>query len=85
MRMRTVGRRKPRSAASCALSRGLRDATFRAMDTTEDSPTLDLPLAQRAPNERRFFKKLKRFLADVPFAEDLVAGYYCALDRDTPA
>jgi uncharacterized membrane protein YkvA (DUF1232 family) len=32
----------------------------------------------------RFFPKLARVLAQVPFAEDLVAAYYCAFDRDTP-
>lgn len=31
-----------------------------------------------------FWPKLKRVAAKLPFAEDLVAGYYCALDRDTP-
>jgi uncharacterized membrane protein YkvA (DUF1232 family) len=33
---------------------------------------------------RSFWPKLRRVLADVPFAEDLVAAYYCAFDRDTP-
>ncbi len=28
--------------------------------------------------------KAKRFAADLPFAEDLLAAYYCAFDRDTP-
>jgi uncharacterized membrane protein YkvA (DUF1232 family) len=33
---------------------------------------------------RGFWRKLKRFAARVPFAEDLLAAYYCAFDRDTP-
>src|SRR5205085_7108424 len=33
---------------------------------------------------RRFWRKLKRFAAQLPFAEDLAAAYYCAFDRDTP-
>src|SRR5262245_7783219 len=33
---------------------------------------------------RRFWAKLKRFAAQLPFAEDLVTAYYCAFDRDTP-
>jgi uncharacterized membrane protein YkvA (DUF1232 family) len=33
---------------------------------------------------RRFWAKLRRVLADVPFAEELIAAYYCAFDRDTP-
>lgn len=33
---------------------------------------------------RSFFPKLARVLARVPFAEDLLAAYYCAFDRATP-
>jgi uncharacterized membrane protein YkvA (DUF1232 family) len=33
---------------------------------------------------RGFWVKLRRFAADLPFAEDLLAAYYCAFDRDTP-
>ena len=33
---------------------------------------------------RGFWRKLKRFAAQLPFAEDLAAAYYCAFDRDTP-
>ncbi len=33
---------------------------------------------------RRFWKKLRRFASRLPFVEDLLAAYYCALDRDTP-
>jgi len=33
---------------------------------------------------RSFWRKLARVVAQVPFAEDLLAAYYCALDRDTP-
>lgn len=39
-------------------------------------------------NERRvetgFWTKLKRFARKIPFAEDLVAAYYCATDTATP-
>lgn len=34
---------------------------------------------------RRFWGKLRRFAGRVPFAEDAVAAYFCALDRQTPA
>jgi uncharacterized membrane protein YkvA (DUF1232 family) len=34
--------------------------------------------------KEKFFPKLARVLAGVPFAEDLVAAYYCAFDRATP-
>ena len=33
---------------------------------------------------RRFWSKLKRVAARLPFAEDLLAAYYCAFDRQTP-
>jgi uncharacterized membrane protein YkvA (DUF1232 family) len=33
---------------------------------------------------RRFWRKLRRVMAQVPFAEDLLAAYYCAFDRQTP-
>src|SRR5215216_6658139 len=33
---------------------------------------------------RGFWAKLRRFAAGLPFAEDLLAAYYCAFDRDTP-
>ena len=33
---------------------------------------------------RGFWPKLKRVAAKLPFAEDLLAAYYCAFDRQTP-
>ena len=33
---------------------------------------------------RSFWRKLRRFASQLPFAEDLAAAYYCAFDRDTP-
>ncbi|HKS17583.1 MAG TPA: YkvA family protein [Bradyrhizobium sp.] len=33
---------------------------------------------------RRFWTKLKQVAARLPFAEDLLAAYYCAFDRETP-
>jgi uncharacterized membrane protein YkvA (DUF1232 family) len=33
---------------------------------------------------RDFWAKLKHFVGKVPFVEDLVAAYYCALDPATP-
>jgi uncharacterized membrane protein YkvA (DUF1232 family) len=42
-------------------------------------------LAQdRESVRRRFWRKLKRVVARLPFAEDLLAAYYCAFDRETP-
>lgn len=31
-----------------------------------------------------FWRKLKRVAAKIPFAEDLLAAYYCAMDKATP-
>ena len=33
---------------------------------------------------RSFWRKLRRVAAQIPFAEDLLAAYYCAFDRATP-
>ena len=33
---------------------------------------------------RAFWGKARRVAARLPFAEDLLAAYYCAFDRDTP-
>ena len=44
--------------------------------------------AKRARDEeavkRNFWRKLRQGAAKLPFAEDLLAAYYCAFDRDTP-
>ena len=41
--------------------------------------------ARQADRVRReFWRKARRVAARLPFAEDLLAAYYCALDRDTP-
>ena len=33
---------------------------------------------------RRFWRKTRRVAARLPFAQDLLAAYYCAFDRATP-
>ena len=33
---------------------------------------------------RGFWTKARKFAAQLPFAEDLLAAWYCAFDRDTP-
>jgi uncharacterized membrane protein YkvA (DUF1232 family) len=33
---------------------------------------------------KNFWRKLKRVASNIPFAEDLLAAYYCAFDRQTP-
>ena len=39
---------------------------------------------KEAEVKERFFPKLTRVLAHVPFADELVAAYYCAFDKTTP-
>jgi len=41
-------------------------------------------LKQEQKVRRDFWAKLKRFAGMVPFVEELVAAYYCALDPATP-
>ncbi len=35
--------------------------------------------------KRRFWDKLKRVAGKIPFAEDLLAAFYCATDSGTPS
>ena len=60
---------------------------MRAMTgSTEPTTSMTLPtIAATPPDERRFWAKLRHVLARIPFAEDLVAAWYCAFDPDTPA
>jgi uncharacterized membrane protein YkvA (DUF1232 family) len=55
-------------------------ATWNADDWDEASGKTQ----DKARLKRSFWPKLKRALIHVPFAEDLVAAYYCAFDRHTP-
>lgn len=38
----------------------------------------------KARVEKGFWTKVRRTLGRVPFVEDAVAAYYCAVDRETP-
>jgi uncharacterized membrane protein YkvA (DUF1232 family) len=49
-----------------------------------DNAAGSLQIAYGPPDEKRFWAKLRRVLARIPFAEDVVAAYHCAMDRDTP-
>ena len=51
--------------------------------------TIDFEPAARLAEDparvrKKFWKKLKRVAAKLPFVEDLLAAYYCAFDRQTP-
>lgn len=62
----------------------------RADDSGSAAPnvTIELPSEQFQRRERtvkdEFWPKLKRVIRRIPFSEDLVAAYYCALDPETP-
>ena len=47
-------------------------------------PETDEERAREARVRRGFWKTLKRAARHVPFLDELVAAYYCALDRRTP-
>ena len=56
---------------------------------TWDEADFATPDAERLARDeetvrRGFWRKLRRFASRLPFAEDLLAAYYCAFDRDTP-
>lgn len=58
------------------------------MTTFPDPTTAQLP-ATIARNqqivEERFWRKLLRYAGRIPFAEDLAAAYFCAVDPATPS
>lgn len=52
-----------------------------------DSIPTQLPIPterQRRRTKRKLLPKLLRVAGRIPFADDLAAAYYCALDADTP-
>jgi uncharacterized membrane protein YkvA (DUF1232 family) len=54
---------------------------------TTDAGVDELERARRDEESVRagFWPKLARVVTKIPFAEDMLAGYYCAFDRATPA
>ena len=55
-----------------------------ATDYTVGFEPADRLAQDRESVRRRFWKKFKRVAARLPFAEDLLAAYYCAFDSQTP-
>jgi uncharacterized membrane protein YkvA (DUF1232 family) len=56
---------------------GLEQTTFDEADTSRYA-------RDEARVRHGFWRKLRQFAAKLPFAEDLLAAYYCAFDRQTP-
>ena len=51
----------------------------------EARPQVEAGAARDEERVRRgFWPKVRRVAARLPFAEDLLAAYYCAFDRNTP-
>ena len=55
-----------------------------ASEYTVDFEPADRVAEDRESVRQRFWIKLKRVVAKLPFAEDLLAAYYCAFDKQTP-
>ena len=60
------------------------DAVMASSEHTVGFEPADRLAQDRESVRRRFWRKLKRVVAQLPFAEDLVAAYYCAFDKQTP-
>jgi uncharacterized membrane protein YkvA (DUF1232 family) len=61
---------------------------IRAAARGEAGPEAEQEAERQAAEPRwrnTFFAKLKRFGRHVPFAEDLVAAYFCTIDPETPS
>lgn len=52
--------------------------------TPEEMDDLRRSMREEASVRRRFWSALKRIGRNTPFAEDLIAAFYCAIDPDTP-
>lgn len=67
------------------MERAMAGSTAKMDTDTAQAIGEDERLARDSARVRRaFWPKLKRVLAAIPFAEDLLAAYYCAFDRTTP-
>jgi uncharacterized membrane protein YkvA (DUF1232 family) len=72
-------------ASAAAIGRAsFRGARAMASEHTVGFEPADELAKDRESVRRRFWVKLKRVIAKIPFAEDLLAAYYCAFDKQTP-
>ena len=60
-----------------------------ASDRLSDLAAADFPPAEKLAGDRErvrsdFRRKFRRVASHLPFAEDLLAAFYCAFDRATP-
>ncbi len=55
-----------------------------AMGNASDFKPAEELVRDPARLRREFWRKFKRVAAGLPFAEEALAAYYCAFDRETP-
>ena len=55
-----------------------------SFDQTADWPKPEADEAARERVRDNFWAKARKVAGQLPFAEDLLAAYFCAFDRDTP-
>jgi uncharacterized membrane protein YkvA (DUF1232 family) len=72
------------SAAAICRARVPRSAAMASSDHTVGFDPADRLAQDRDSVRRRFWTKFKQVVAQLPFAEDLLAAYYCAFDKETP-
>ena len=56
---------------------------------TVDNPytgeiAFEVPLAGESEVREKFWRTAKKAARQIPFMEDVVAAYYCAMDKNTP-
>lgn len=61
-----------------------RKANQHRQDTARDETERDETTHDEKIVRSGFWPKFRRVAAQLPFAEELVAAYYCAFDRNTP-
>src|ERR1700676_3218922 len=63
---------------------GLKEPQAMVSEHTMGFEPADRLAKDRESVRRRFWIKFKRGVVKLPFAEDLLAAYYCAFDKQTP-
>jgi uncharacterized membrane protein YkvA (DUF1232 family) len=74
--------RRPNAGSFDAGSFGT--GSFGAQSWTDAKASARRLAADEQALKQRFWRKLRRVAARLPFAEDLIAAHYCAFDRQTP-
>jgi uncharacterized membrane protein YkvA (DUF1232 family) len=76
--------RKRREFGYFPKASGCRELEAMMSEHTVGFEPADRLAKDRKSVRRRFWVKFKRVVAQLPFAEDLLAAYYCAFDKQTP-